>query len=412
MSEVSSITYTPPKSRSVTIELPASKSISNRLLIIKTLSGYLDNIRNVSKSGDTQTLLEILQHVNRAEHNAGLGGTTFRFLLAYLSLLRNDFTLTAEGKMLERPVKELVDVLNRLGADIEFLHQNEKPPLRIHKCNMHGGKVTIDASQSSQFVSALMLIAPYLQGGLHIYLQGEIVSKPYIEMTANLMREFGIDVTIEFPDITITEGKYANKSYFVENDWSAASYFYQFFLFSDHLRQLKIPFLYRQSLQGDHIVSDIYKNFGIETTFNNDHILLHKKPQHSLPEYFSFDFSDCPDLAQTVAVTCALLKIPAQLTGLQTLPHKETNRIKALQQELAKMGVTTSTQSNRTLHINPDNLHHPNQAIVTYNDHRMAMAFSVAAMVFKSIKMENPAVVSKSFPHFWEEAQKVGLAII
>jgi 3-phosphoshikimate 1-carboxyvinyltransferase len=406
------ITYTPVKQKTVTVHLPASKSISNRLLIIKALSGYLENIHNLSTADDTQTLLEILQKVNRKEHNARLGGTTFRFLLAYLALLRNEFILTAEGKLLERPVKKLVDGLNKLGADIAFLHPNNQPPLLIRRGNMRGGKITIDASQSSQFVSALMLIAPYLQGGLHIDLQGEIVSKPYVEMTAQLMREFGAEVTVRFPGITIQEGRYARKTYFVENDWSAASYFYQFFLFSEKLQQLKLPYLYATSLQGDREISTIYAQLGIQTVFHDDAVVLQKQANYALPDFFVYDFSACPDLAQTLAVTCALLKIPAKLTGLQTLPLKETNRLQALQQELAKIGVAAVQENNQTLLLNPENLHAPTDVINTYDDHRMAMAFSVLAMVFKRVQMETPAVVSKSFPLFWEEARKLGVEML
>ena len=411
MPDIHRITYHPVKEKEIIVDLPASKSISNRLLIIKALSGYLDNIHNLSNAEDTETLFEIIKNVNRREHNAKLGGTTFRFLLAYLALLRNDFRLTAEGKMLERPVNELVDALNSLGADINYLNENGKPPLLIKRGNMHGGTIRIGGSTSSQFISALMLIAPYLQGGLTILLQGNIVSKPYIEMTAKLMREFGAEVSVNFPEINVKEGKYTNKTYFVENDWSAASYFYQSFLFSPEPEKVKIPYLYKNSLQGDVAVSEIYQSFGILTTFLDDTIILTKKKNTAYPTHFDYDFTNNPDLAQTLAVTCALLKIPATLSGLQTLKHKETDRITALQNELKKLNVITSFDGSGTLIVDPTQLSEPQLAINTYNDHRMAMAFTAVAQVFDSMEMENPQVVKKSFPHFWEEIRKFGVVV-
>ena len=412
MTDIHTVSYHPVTEKEITVLLPASKSISNRLLIIKALSGYLENIHNLSEAQDTETLLEILKNVNQKEHNAKLGGTTFRFLLAYLALLRNDFILTAEGEMQNRPIKELVDALNSLGAEIEYIKEEGKPPVHIKRGNMHGGTISIDATKSSQFVSALMLIAPYLQGGLTIRLQGEPVSKPYIEMTAKLMREFGVDIAVNYPEIVVKEGKYANKTYFVENDWSAASYIYQSFLFSQNLQKVKIPYLYKNSIQGDVEVYNIYSNFGIQTTFLDDAVILTKEEKKELPSKFTYTFFNNPDLAQTLAVTCSLLKIPAELEGLQTLLHKETNRIAALQNELKKLNVDAQfDQTNNRLVIHPENLAKPQSAISTYNDHRMAMAFSSAAQIFGQIEMENPMVVNKSFPHFWEEMKKFGISL-
>jgi 3-phosphoshikimate 1-carboxyvinyltransferase len=412
MPNIYTVSYHPVTNNEATIFLPASKSISNRLLIIKALSGYLDNLHNLSEADDTLTLLEIIKNVNRPEHNAKLGGTTFRFLLAYLALLRNEFILTAEGEMLNRPINELVEVLNTLGADIEYINDIGKPPVRIKRGNMHGGKITVDASKSSQFVSAVMLISPYLQGGVTIVLKGKTVSQPYIEMTANLMREFGADVNINFPEITIKEGKYTNKTYFVENDWSAASYIYQSFLFSGKPEKIKIPYLYKNSIQGDAITSKIYTQFGIDTTYLDDAIILIKQKKLIRTNKFTYNFNNNPDLAQTLAVTCSLLKIPSELQGLQTLLHKETNRINALQLELKKLNVQSYyNKSTHTLTLEPEKLTPPKTAFLTYNDHRMAMAFSAVAQIFRQIKMENPDVVTKSFPSFWKEIEKFGVIL-
>ena len=387
------------KNIEATIHLPASKSISNRVLIIQSLCDIKFKIENLSNADDTVTLQKLLNS-NEKVLNAGEGGTTFRFLLAYLALNGKQTVLTGSKRMLQRPIQPMVDALNKLGARIEYIDRSGFPPLKINESRLVGGTIEIDASISSQFISALLLIAPYLKNGLAIKLKGKEVSAAYTDMTINLMQGFGADVKRNGDLIAVSNQQYQPKSFCVESDWSAASYWYAIAALSNS-SNIFLENLHEKSLQGDNAVTDIMKNFAVETHFENGGVRL-KKNKNAIPEIFEYDFLSCPDLFQTVCIVCAALNIPSSFTGLQTLKHKETDRLAAMETELKKLnsfvnkgidffeiikGIDSNFEAN----------------ILTYNDHRMAMAFAPLALKMKSVTIENPEVVSKSYPEFWKD---------
>ena len=393
------------------ITLPSSKSISNRVLMIKALSGLDIEITNLSEAKDTQTLLQLLTTKGLTTFDVGHAGTSMRFLTAFLAMKEGEFILTGSERMQQRPIKILVDALKILGAEIECLNNEGFPPLKIKGKKLPGGEITIDGSVSSQYISALMLVAPYLKNGLKINFEGQVTSKPYIEMTTEVMRYFGAELLWKENSIEIKVGEYVSKDFLVEADWSAASYWYSMVALAKEA-EITLFRLQQNSLQGDSVVVKIYENFGVKTEFIENGIRLTKNSSpitHHSPLFL--DFTDCPDLVQTVAVTCAALNIPAKLTGLSTLRIKETDRIAALQTELCKLGYQVNIESD-DLTIFP--LRHSGESqnlpIKTYNDHRMAMAFAPLALLYP-ITIENPEVVIKSYPNFWEDLKRVGFSV-
>lgn len=398
------------------ITLPSSKSISNRALMIKALSGLDIEISNLSDAKDTQILAELLADKSRTIFDVGHAGTTMRFLTAYLAIKEGEFVLTGSERMQQRPIKILVDALRTLGAEIEYLKNEGFPPLKIKGKKFSGGEITIDGSVSSQYISALMLAAPYMENGLKINFEGQLTSKPYLEMTLEIIKYFGAKLTWKEDAIEVKAGKYVAKDFYVEADWSAASYWYSMVALA---REAEITLfgLQKESLQGDAVVAKIYENFGVKTEFIENAIRLTK---NSLPitlhSPIFLDFTDCPDLAQTIAITCAALNIPAKLTGLSTLRIKETDRIAALQNELNKLGYNAEVEGNDLIigFSSPDSYRDcesTNPSVKTYNDHRMAMAFAPLGLLHP-IKIENPDVVIKSYPNFWEDLERVGFVII
>lgn len=352
-------------------------------------------------------------------YDAGPAGTTFRFLTAYLSLQNGVQVLTGSDRMKQRPIGVLVDALRTLGAQIEYLEKEGYPPLKIGKLNPEKakGKLHISASTSSQYISALLMIAPTLPKGLELVLEGKIVSRTYIEMTLNLMQYFGIDYQWEGNVIIVPPQKYQARPFTVEADWSAASYYYAMAAFADEL-DLQLNGLFEQSVQGDAVLSKMMEHLGIQTNFNQHGIQLLKQGI-SKPPRFEWDFILCPDLAQTLAVICAGLGIEGDFTGLETLRIKETDRIAALQNELAK----TNTQLEA---IAPDQTPNPEKeyfrvsgqtswsvppCFATYEDHRMAMAFAPLAML-GPIQVKDPKVVGKSYPDFWKDLTEIGFSIM
>ncbi len=425
------------------IELTSSKSISNRVLMIKALSGLDFEISNLAQAKDTQTLLKLLSDKKLTTFDVGHAGTVMRFLTAYLAIQNGEFILTGSERMQERPIKILVEALKTLGADITYLKNEGYPPLKIKGKKLVGGIVEIDGSVSSQYISALMLVAPYLERGLTIQFLGEITSKPYLEMTAQIMRYFGCP-TLTLPSTdgegnfspfggdkrggywSIKPGKYIAKDFFVEADWSAASYWYGMVALADKA-EVKLFGLQQNSLQGDAVVQKIYEQFGVNTEFieNGIRITKNQEPisQHSPLE---IDFTECPDIAQTVAVTCAALNVEAKFTGLHTLRIKETDRIAALQTELTKLNYNVQvdgddliilpslrTERSEVKQSALDNTiasYLAMTSIKTYDDHRMAMAFAPLGLLYP-ITIEDEDVVVKSYPNFWEDLKMVGFEL-
>jgi 3-phosphoshikimate 1-carboxyvinyltransferase len=395
------------------IHLTASKSESNRALIIQALCAEEFDIDNLSISNDTVVLKELLSSQSD-ELSVNLAGTAMRFLTAYLAIQNKEVLLTGAQRMKERPIKVLVDVLREMGAEISYEEKEGYPPLKIKGKKLFGEKVSIDGGISSQYISALLMIATKLEDGLIISFEGEIISKPYINMTIEMMRYFGAEVQWENNSIVVVAGNYKAIDFKVEADWSAASYWYSMVALAKEA-DITLYGLKQESLQGDSVVQEIYKTFGVATEFIKGGIRLTKSP---IINYQSsiINFKDCPDIAQTVAVTCAALNIPAKLTGLKTLRIKETDRIAALQTELTKLGFLVDVEGddfliNRLSHTCGNLSDDAQESIHTYDDHRMAMAFAPLALQ-NPINIEDENVVAKSYPNFWKDLQHVGFKMV
>lgn len=393
------------------ISLPASKSICNRVLTIVALSDGVGDVYNVSDCDDTNAIINAITMHQKGEKyiNIGAAGTAMRFMTAMLAL-RTKATVTIDGsaRMRKRPIKELVDVLCQLGAKIEYAGESDScPPLLIHQAPMRGGTVSINGSISSQYISALMMIAPGLSDGLTINITGGLVSRPYVEMTAAIMRDFGAQVLCTDNQITIKQGDYQSRTYSVENDWSAASYWYEIRSLIPDVN-LRLASLHKNSTQGDSKVAEIFKLFGVETEYTSDGVLLTYNPK-SVVERIDIDLQNQPDLAQTIVVTACLKGIPFRISGLSTLRIKETDRISALISQLAKLGYTVRETEDATLES--DSVRRScdkTPAIETFDDHRMAMAFAPASIVVPGITIEDAEVVSKSYPKYWEHLKLIG----
>ncbi|GAB4498994.1 MAG: 3-phosphoshikimate 1-carboxyvinyltransferase [Saprospiraceae bacterium] len=399
----------PDRSLTGEITLDGSKSISNRALIVLALAGAnpADWLSNLSTSKDTTTLLRLLTQKSDV-FDAGDAGTTFRFLTAYLALQSGTQILTGSARMRERPVGGLVRALRDLGADVEFLEKEGYPPLKIGSLANHHIRqsVKIHAGTSSQFLSALLMIGPYLPEGLKLLPEGNLVSRPYLEMTLRLMRYFGAKAEWRGDSILVEPGRYTPKPFTVEADWSAASYWYEMAAFADGV-DLHLKGLFADSWQGDSAVATMMQQFGIQTVFEKNSVHL-KKTNSPLLTVFEQNFVECPDIAQTLALTCAGLGIRGIFTGLETLFIKETDRVAALQNELAKVGVSFRQLSESAFfEINGKANCSKTPRFATYGDHRMAMSFAPLAF-FGKIEIENPAVVAKSYPAFWEHLVNVG----
>ncbi|MCO5230388.1 MAG: hypothetical protein M9958_04435 [Chitinophagales bacterium] len=406
---------TPPKGGIVNgeIVLNGSKSIANRALIIRALTEGGFDIANLSNADDTAVLDRLLKSTDTVL-DAGAGGTTFRFLTAYLSTCEGrEVVLTGTERMQERPIKILVDALRCLGADISYEKKEGFPPLRIKGKKLKGGKISIPAGTSSQYISALLMIAPTLEEGMQLELVGEIVSLPYILMTINLMKHFGASVTFKDKIIDIRPGKYQSRPFFVEADWSAASYYYSIVMLAQQAN-IVLKGLSQDSVQGDAEIANILKPW-VNSSFDNQTVVLKKNSNGIESEKLSYDFLECPDLTQTVVVALAAKKASCGFQGLKTLLIKETDRVAALDTELSKYGATLqgSVEDNQW-ELNAENFSsHPATipSIATYEDHRMAMSFAPLSLVTDKIVIEEPHVVTKSYPMFWEDLKKLGFGI-
>lgn len=379
--------------------LPASKSISNRALVLSVLSGS-PIPENLSDSDDTRVLQEALSGTSDLVH-VGHAGTAMRFLTAYFALKGGVRELTGSERMKQRPLHVLVDALRKLGAKIAYLGEEGFPPLWISPSSLQGGKeLTLDASVSSQYVSALMMIAPLLPGGLTISLRGKIVSGSYIRMTAAMMRQFGAVIDLESERITIPEGEYKPTGSRIEADWTAASYFYEMLVLVGQGR-IFIPDLKSDSLQGDARQYILWERLGIQTEWCDNGVYLHASGQ--VVDFFEADFTEMPDLALTFIVACCLKNISFHIRGLETLHIKECDRVSASVCELRKLGYELNVPEHGELCWNGERNTFVSLEIDTYQDHRMAMAFAPAGLKLSGLVIRNAGVVSKSFPTFWEQ---------
>ena len=391
---------------------PGSKSLSNRILLMEALAEVDCQMVNLSSAKDTSTLWRLLRHPKERLFDAGDAGTTFRFLTAFLALRPEKQILTGTPRMLQRPIGPLVQALQKLGAKIEYLGQEGYPPLMINKGRFEQAQtLKIDASLSSQYTSALLMIAPRLPGGLKLSIEGSVVSLPYIEMTLGLMQQFGIHYRQTGLQWQIPEQRYRMpESLQIEGDWSAASYFYLLAAFCPKV-ELQLDGLFPHSLQGDAQIAELMRPFGIETRFNDSGLVLLRN-QVKQPLSLEVDCLKFPDLAPTLAVLGAGLNIPTQLKGLQTLKIKECDRIEALASSLQSLGAKVETsQDSLTIHqgINPQAK--PQQALPTFDDHRMAMSLAGLSLVLGQIPLQHSQVVQKSYPQFWQDLVSLGLEI-
>ena len=392
-----------------TIDITGSKSISNRLLILQALYPNLV-IENLSNSDDTSIISKALAS-NSTEINIGHAGTAMRFLTAYYSTLSGkEVVLTGSARMQERPIKILVDALSQLGARITYLGQEGYPPLRIEGRLLEQESIRIDASVSSQYISGLMLIAPRFKRGLTIELMGNISSRPYIEMTSSLLKALGCNCHIDNDIVTIEPLNTVSTTVLqVESDWSSASYYYSMVGLSPLGTSVSLCTFTSGSIQGDSELIKIFEQFGVYTTFQPDGVMTIQKMHLCTIDHFEYDLSDHPDMAQTLAVTCLGLGIACHIKGLHSLRIKETDRLIALDNEIRKFGADVVITSH-SLRFDAQTYLNEGVSIKTYGDHRMAMAFSALSIKLPLI-IEDPDVVSKSYPNYWEDLKKIGIKI-
>ena len=402
-----------------TISLPTSKSISARALTISALTGDTQP-QGLSDCDDTHALQAAIAH-RPAIIDIGAAGTAMRFGTALFACTPGEHVLTGSPRMLERPIGLLVDALRSLGADITYEGTEGFPPLRVKGHPLKGGHTTIPASVSSQYISALLMIAPTMTEGLTLTLEGEIASRPYIDMTLAIMKAYGAqaDWTAEGQAIRVAAGGYRPTEWTVEPDWSAASYWYEMVALCDDAEAcICLKGLRAESLQGDSCISQIFIPLGVKTTFTDEGAVLTKT---AAVESLDFDFTHCPDLAQTVVATCAMMGVAFHFNGLKSLKIKETDRIVALQTELRKLGVEVAAD-NESMTLTTDaaalfksrlrlETAQVSTPIATYADHRMALAFAPCAYRFPGLAIAHPEVVSKSYPAFWADLERVGATI-
>ncbi|YCJ91891.1 MAG: 3-phosphoshikimate 1-carboxyvinyltransferase [Candidatus Karelsulcia muelleri] len=391
------------------INITGSKSESNRLLILKALYPNLINIKNISNSDDTYFLKKAL-FTTKKVININHSGTAMRFLTAFFSIKKNkEIILTGSYRMQERPISILVETLKKLGGKIFYEKKKGYPPLRIIGSNLLGGTISIDANLSSQYISAIMLIASQFKNGLKIFLSKKITSLSYIKMTFNILKKIGINVYWKKNIIIINKNNILkNKKILIESDWSSASYYYSLVAFCKKAN-LNLKFFTKKSIQGDKVITNIYNSFfNVKTFFKKKKLILKKKIIKRKKKYIFLDLNSTPDIAQTIVVTCAGLKIKCFLTGLETLKIKETDRLKALKIELFKLGIK-SIKTNNSLLLNNFNFNFKkkNMYIYTYDDHRMAMSFSTLSIIYP-ISILDPYVVYKSYTNFWIDLKKLG----
>jgi len=403
-----------PRQLNATITLPASKSVSNRALIINSLAGGAYPLQNLSDCDDTDVMVNALRDMPDVI-DIKAAGTAMRFLTSYLSVTKGSHVITGTERMKHRPIKALVDALHRLGATIEYAGEAGFPPLRIKGHSLDGGDVSIPGDVSSQYISALLMIGPTLRKGLRLRLTGGIISRPYIDLTLWIMSEFGAEAEwSDIDTITVSPKPYTATPYYIENDWSAASYWYEMMAIKgDNDSVIRLEGLSDGSRQGDSIARYIASLLGVHTTFRGkglSEVELNYRGRRL--QRLEYDFVSSPDLAQTFVVCCAAMDVKFRFTGLQTLKIKETDRIEALKREMRKVGYVIKDVDGSELIWNGETcVPDCNPVIDTYDDHRMALAFAPLALKFGSITINDPNVVTKSYPHFWDDLRHAGFAI-
>ncbi|MCK5857291.1 MAG: 3-phosphoshikimate 1-carboxyvinyltransferase [Bacteroidales bacterium] len=401
----------------VEMELPTSKSISNRLLIMKALANDKIELKSISTANDTSLLQDLLtkdlhSDFQKQELNTQDAGTVYRFLTAFLSIGKGEYTLNGNTRMQQRPIRVLVDALRHLGADIKYLNKEGYPPLLINGKDLASNNLTIDAHISSQYITAILLISPYLPEGLKIQLNKTVSSLPYIDMTIKLMQDFGISVQRIAQSVIIEKGKYKGLVYETESDWSAAAFWYQCVAFSNNA-SIFMKGLKKNSIQGDAVLPSIFEQLGVKTSFQNDGVLIEKSSviNHNI----SLDFNNYPDIAMSVINTCAGLGVIGKFSGLKSLKIKESNRIAVLESELSKLGFDfRETDENEWVLINSCKIKETEYdfsavTIQTHEDHRVAMSFAPFAVLGKGINIKDALVVKKSYPNFWKEFNKLSI---
>ncbi|MBR1505703.1 MAG: 3-phosphoshikimate 1-carboxyvinyltransferase [Prevotella sp.] len=407
-----------PRQLNQTIKLPASKSISNRSLIIHALSGGTLLPDNLSDCDDTAVIIRALRD-NPFEIDIMAAGTAMRFMTAFLAVKDgDDHLLTGTERMRHRPIGTLVNALRMLGADISYAGEEGFPPLRIKGRTLEGGLLEVPGNISSQYISALLQIGPVLKNGLTLRLKGDIISRPYIDLTLWTMREFGAQADwSDYDTITVSPQPYKERPYYIENDWSAASYWYEMMaLTADNDSEIRLEGLMDGSKQGDSSVRYIFSLLGVKTTFATTEegkptTVTLRRSGHHVPR-LEYDFTNSPDLAQTFVVCCAMMNVPFHFRGLSTLKIKETDRIEALKTEMRKMGYVLRDVDGSELIWDGERCETAMEnGIDTYEDHRMALAFAPAAFCMDHLCINNPQVVTKSYPHFWEDLQAVGFEV-
>lgn len=419
MSKNALVSFKGTKNINTEIQLTGSKSECNRALIISALSKRLVKVENLSNAADTVTLDGILNTLKEDTEipsqdsqlvDVGPAGTAMRFLSAYLSAKNGNFLLTGTERMKQRPIGILAEALKTLGADISYAESDGFPPLNITgPFNQKTAVVNIKGDISSQYISALLMIAPTLPQGLTLEIEGELTSKPYVDMTLDMLAEVGIQHSWTGNSISIEPQPFTAGTLVVEPDWSAASYWYSIAALADEA-EISLPALKEKSLQGDSQIQKIMKIFGIATSNTESGISISNLGL-SLDTTQVLDLKTCPDLAQTIIVIAAALGKNMSFTGLETLKIKETDRIAALQNELAKIGVTL-TEDHLVYTLNTDELHFPEKITIhTYEDHRMAMAFAPLALLINEVEIEDMQVVEKSYPYYWEDLKKAGFSV-
>lgn len=399
-----------------TVQLPGSKSISNRALIMAELAGVAAKVQQLSDADDTVLLKKHLSFI-RTCGSSGIptifdvknAGTVARFLTAYLVSHEGEWLVTGTERMKERPIGVLVNALTKLGARITYADKVGFLPIRIIGNEIHGGEISIETSMSSQYVSAILIIGPYLEDGLKMNFVGDLVSKPYINMTVEMMKAFGAQVTLHDDCVIVSPQPYNTIEYQVEADWTSAAYWYELAALSKQ-SDLVIPGLARNSIQGDKVLADLYEMLGVRTVFEEGAIRL--LSSGDVASHFTYDFTGCSDLALSVITTCAALKVKGTFTGIKNLKYKESDRLKSLTIELLKIGAVLTCENDRChLTFVKEAIDH-DLTFDTYHDHRMAMSFAPLLMKYPSIRINDSGVVEKSYPTFWNELSKLGVANI
>lgn len=403
---------TAPSHIDTTINLPASKSISNRALILHALGKGSVVPDNLSDCDDTKVIINALKTMPPVI-DIKAAGTAMRFMTAYLSVTPGEHVITGTDRMKHRPIRVLVDALRKLGAQIEYTEEEGFPPLRITGETLDGGMLEIPGDVSSQYISALLMIGPAMKNGLKLRLTGNIVSRPYIDLTLHVMHEFGISVEWTDVDmISVSHQEIGDRRYTIENDWSASSYWYEILaMTNDDEARVTLPGLKDASRQGDSAVRYLFSMLGVKTAFRTSNEVVLTRHMRSLPR-LDYDFINQPDLAQTLVVTCATLGIPFHFTGLGNLRIKETDRIEAMKTEMRKLGYVLDDSVETELSWNGERCEAEEKPVIdTYEDHRMAMAFAPTAILLGEIRINNPEVVTKSYPGYWDDLRKAGFTI-